>query len=239
MTEHAIIPGTTVNLRTLADNTVRIQIDIEPRDAKAAMNLLFERGTPVAIAVLDSDAVTAREQKAASEEHFAHTTRPHADYARALHAGVFFASPDVWAAIGPDERFLAWLRIQPCAMSKRRVPKETKSGAPFVVPRKCEGDVVPAHLRSVSQGAGTGIKPKYCAIPLCHAHHEHQHQHGYSSIHPHGLDGLMRWRFLYVQEWAHQALTELMGAEHLSDVDPAKIMAWAESHGVERYLPEW
>lgn len=38
--------------------------------------------------------------------------------------------------------------------------------------------VVCAHVRRVSQGAGTGYKPKLFAIPLTDSEHRYQHQHG-------------------------------------------------------------
>ena len=68
-------------------------------------------------------------------------------------------------AHGTDKQFLEWLKTQPCAVG---------SG--------CEGDVVPAHVRRIANGAGTGIKPEYSAIALCNHHHQLQHQHGESRI---------------------------------------------------------
>lgn len=39
-----------------------------------------------------------------------------------------------------------------------------------------------AHVRRVSKGAGTGIKPAYQCVPLCHKCHHMQHQHGESAV---------------------------------------------------------
>jgi hypothetical protein len=39
-------------------------------------------------------------------------------------------------------------------------------------------DVVCAHVRRVSEGAGTGYKPKLFAVPLTDKEHRYQHQHG-------------------------------------------------------------
>ena len=42
MTKQALV-GTTRSLRTLSDGTVRIQVDIEPNDALAAMQFWFAK----------------------------------------------------------------------------------------------------------------------------------------------------------------------------------------------------
>ena len=46
------IEGATVNLRTMADGTLRITIDVEPGSAQAAFALFGAPGTPVALAAL-------------------------------------------------------------------------------------------------------------------------------------------------------------------------------------------
>lgn len=46
------IPASTVNLKTMADGTLRISFDIEPAHAKDAFGLFAAPGTPVGIAAL-------------------------------------------------------------------------------------------------------------------------------------------------------------------------------------------
>lgn len=46
------VPAASVNMRTLADGTLRMTFDIEPEQAKDAFSLFAAPGTPVAIAAL-------------------------------------------------------------------------------------------------------------------------------------------------------------------------------------------
>lgn len=48
------IPAASVNMRTLADGTLRVSFDIEPNQAQDAFRLFAAPGTPVAIAALKS-----------------------------------------------------------------------------------------------------------------------------------------------------------------------------------------
>ena len=48
----SVIPAATVKVQTMADDTLRIVLDIEPRDAQTAFMLFGQRGTPVALAAL-------------------------------------------------------------------------------------------------------------------------------------------------------------------------------------------
>jgi hypothetical protein len=94
---------------------------------------------------------------------------------------------------------------------------------------------VAAHVRRVRWGAGTGHKPKYAAIPLCHYHHQLQHQKGESALAP------REWWdarcIAYVSEWAWGALKATLGYEHWNQVPPDVLAAWAEENGVAQYLP--
>jgi hypothetical protein len=46
------IQGATARISTLADGTLRLTVDIEPRDAQAAFRLFGSPGTAVALAAL-------------------------------------------------------------------------------------------------------------------------------------------------------------------------------------------
>lgn len=146
---------------------------------------------------------------------------PYGSYAHALHACGFFRAPAVWKALGTDEQFLAWLTTQPCAARRRG---------------GCRGDVVPAHVRRVADGAGTAIKPAYSAIPLCDGHHtDSQHQHGESALG--GKEWFDRRRVEALEAWAHHRLCEIAGVESLTQVPPERIVNWANRNGLAHYLP--
>lgn len=49
---HNVIEGATARVSTLVDGTLRVTIDIEPRDAQAAFRLFGTPGTAVALAAL-------------------------------------------------------------------------------------------------------------------------------------------------------------------------------------------
>lgn len=48
----SIIEASSVGIKTMADNTLRLTVDIEPRFAKQAFELFGERGTAMALAAL-------------------------------------------------------------------------------------------------------------------------------------------------------------------------------------------
>lgn len=55
------IPAASVNLKTMADGTLRVSFDIEPKDAQDAFRLFAAPGTPVAIAALKTGYAAAAE----------------------------------------------------------------------------------------------------------------------------------------------------------------------------------
>lgn len=55
----AAIMGASGACRTMADGTLRVVIDVEPRHARAAFNLFGAPGTPVALARITPEAATA------------------------------------------------------------------------------------------------------------------------------------------------------------------------------------
>lgn len=48
----AVIPASSVQMKTMADGTLRVSVDIEPRHAQAAFVLFGAPGTPMALAAL-------------------------------------------------------------------------------------------------------------------------------------------------------------------------------------------
>jgi len=50
MNERAAVMGTVAGIKTLADDTVRIQVDVSPTVGSEALELFWRRGTDVALA---------------------------------------------------------------------------------------------------------------------------------------------------------------------------------------------
>lgn len=55
------IEASSVSVKTMADNTLRLTVDIEPRHAKHAFTLFGERGTAMALAALKTANEESRE----------------------------------------------------------------------------------------------------------------------------------------------------------------------------------
>lgn len=200
--------------RTLADGSLRLEIDVEPKDAQAAFALFHEPGASGAIVRLTDEAA----QRASNQDAVA--AAPYGDHAKALRLSAFFRNPDVWRAVGTDTEFLDWLKTQACAARKHA---------------GCAGQVVPAHVRRVANGAGTAHKPPYSAIALCDSHHRIQHQHGESALG--GKEWFDRQRIEHLQRWCWESLKAQLGYEHWSDLPPIHLYEWAQLHDLERYLP--
>ena len=164
------------------------------------------------------------------------------DEAKALHQSGFFRAPNVWLALGTDEEFQAWCRKQKCVVcGDKDYPEEYPEGV-------CEY----AHVRRVANGAGTSTKPPYSGVPLCHKHHTLQHNKGelasyvaaatydqkitiYSEHN--AKDWFDKKRIQHLEKWAHYQLTKTLGAESLTEINPADLYLFCESNGINKYLP--
>lgn len=205
--------------RELSDGTLRVQIDVDPRDKPAFLLMFPDSGDPM---------VVARITDAAQREDLMNHVAPKGfgEEARILKQSGFFRSPDVWKAIGADSNFLAWLRQQRCVADVGMLPHEQKA---------CGGMIVAAHVLRIANGAGKGIKPEYSAIPLCDKHHRLQHQHGESYVG--GADHFDKQRIRHLQNWGWQRLKEQLGVESMTALEPGRLVAWAENKGVVEALP--
>ncbi len=145
--------------------------------------------------------------------------------AQSLRQSSFFRNPQVWQSIGSDNDYNQWVKRQKSAYSGR-FSEYHDNGDRFCVP---------AHYRKVSEGSGTGIKPDYSTIPLTNDEHQKQHQHGY------GVIGDEHWwqvqRINHVQRWCWETLRAQLGYESWSQVPPRVMYRWAESKGLDKYLP--
>ena len=230
MIENSAISGTRKSAKELADGTLRVSIDIEPRD-KAQFHALFpEIDMPIAIAPL-VPVTEGLQQSESWPGDIVHTEGAAVDQvmesygkygqqAKELRLSSFFRRPDVWRAVGSDQEFLDWLKTQDCAAI----------GMPH------NGSIVPAHVRRVANGSGTGIKPEYSAIPLCNHHHSLQHLQGESVI------GQREWwdkkRIEYLVKWCWWSLKGQFGYTTWSDVPPVDVVIWASDNDVYSYLPD-
>jgi hypothetical protein len=132
----------------------------------------------------------------------------------------------VWEAVGTDEEYLEWCKHQKCAKCRWTPHWEMDT---FML---CD----PAHVRRVSDGSGTGIKPAYSAIPLCHKCHVEQHTHGESYLG--GKESFDKLRIQHVQSWLWETLKMQLGFAHWSEIPPETLVAWAREHDLVDALPD-
>ncbi len=93
----AMIVAATVNCKTMADDTLRLTVDIEPNDAQQAFKMFGKRGSTVAIARLTDEAAKADMQAKA-----AGAKGPYSKQAQLLYQSDFFKWPDVLDKIEID-----------------------------------------------------------------------------------------------------------------------------------------
>ncbi len=212
MSDEAVI-FTVESVRTRASTNEGLVTLAVPLENSAVLSTFLERiGQQVAAAFVPVDSAIAlpvpRETKRPGE---------YGEYAAKLKTSGFCLSPAVWGGVGTDGQYLEWLRRQCCAVCFAEPPSEA------------------AHVRRIASGAGTGIKPAYAAISLCHAHHAEQHQLGESVLG--GKDKADFLRLKCVEEWAWATLKATLGYDSMAQVPPAELLAWARAHGVRHLLP--
>lgn len=216
--ERAALIVTRRPAKEMADGTLRVQIDVEPNDRRKFLDMFPDNGDPICVVRLEKGAVMAHQQQTAFAE--VATKGPHGKFAQALVQSGFFRRPEVWKAAGSDKELLAWIKTQTkCAADRAG----------------CEGDMVPAHVRRVAEGAGTGIKPEYCAVPMCNKHHQMQHNQGEAAVG--GKEHLDRARVNTLQSWSRECIKEQLAADSWTEVSPPMLMAWCEERGIEPRLP--
>lgn len=215
MSAAVAISGTRRQVRELVDGTLEVKIHVDPRFKKAFHELFPEIDAPVAIAPLR---VGFEDDTPPATSAVPGVSGRYGEQARLLRLSSFFRTPVVWAAIGTDAHYHAWVVQQPCCADGKH-----------------EGDVVGAHVRRIANGSGTAIKPPYSEIPLCHAHHSAQHQRGESAIG--GKEWCDKRRIEHVQQWAWETLKAQLGFESWADVPPARLAEWAVAQSVDNYLP--
>lgn len=234
------IAGTVTGFRSMADGTVQLRINMNEQESRQAMKLLCEVGAAVGIARLmepgenaicytglpciptpNPDAPGRTQDPSPDDDEASEGKALYGQEARELRLSGMFLRPDVWKAVGSDAQFLKWLTTQPCAA--RRLTS-------------CQGDIVAAHVRRIANGAGTGIKPEYSAIPLCWKHHTEQHRSGELTFG--GREWFDKKRIDYVQAWCWAEMKRQLDVSHMNDASPDKVRSWAYGAGILHHLPE-
>lgn len=214
------VQATVSKFMSLADGTLRLQVDIHQTDTAAALSLLCEVGRTVAVAAL----ADAQEEEVLEEEFPASYKENECDnnagkLMQSLYQAGWFHAPKVLKALGKDAMFLQWVRGQETCWACND-----------------SSDIVAAHYRKVASGAGTAIKPPYSAIPLCKACHDKQHAHGYSVISPAGWweEKAAKAR----QDWGHQRMRDIFETTSMTAVPAKWVVEWALEHELTYLVPQ-
>lgn len=158
------------------------------------------------------------------------------DEARQLAQSSFFRRPEVWAAVGSDLTFQAWVISQPCIICG--------DGDWVNGERYCE----PAHVRR-SDESGTAFKADYACVPMCNAHHIGiQHQHGETQAYrtylmnkkgheqlvtlPQAKDWFDKKRIETVFQWCWETVKAELGYDSWAEVPPPELFRWAMKHKI-------
>lgn len=214
--DYAILKATTVNCRTLADDTLRVSFDFMPKDATTAFGLFGQRGVLAAIALLKNDIEMKNDLEIEENKYGKLATH--------LYANGFFYNPKVLEAIGSDEQFRHWIQKKPSAYSGKY--SEYVEG---------EGRCIAAHVRRANN-SGTSIKPPYACIPLTNDEHMLQHREGESALNP--PEWFDKKRNEYVIAWAKETLLSQLGDyAGFREVPPRVLRNWANKYDLTRYLP--
>ena len=237
----AALQATVTKFFSLADGTLRLQVDIHHRDSHEALTLLCEVGAQVAVARLveeqaeqqryDSVTTTGSGRQvdeeptpAAGKDPVTGTIMAH------FYRTGFFQSPKVLKTLGLDAEFLQWLRTQVCWHCSKQDSSAADDGGPQVF------YVQAAHVRRIAAGSGTSRKPPYSAIPLCSTCHGIQHAVGESGLAP------SEWWELQAakarEEWGHMKLREVFATDSISvNVASDDLWTWLRANDLLNYVP--
>ena len=72
MSDLSAVLGATTTMKTLADGTFRISVDVEPRFAQQAFALFGAPGTPIALARITNEAAVEQDRKDMEPDHGKH-----------------------------------------------------------------------------------------------------------------------------------------------------------------------
>lgn len=201
--------------KEMADGTLRVQIDVEPNDRRTFLDMFPDNGDPICVVRLNPEAVKAHQQQTAFAEPEPEKPKKgeQGQFARWLVSSGFFRNPKVWQFCGSDDEFLEWLKKQSCAIGP-------------IAGDRCDGDVVPAHVRRIASGAGTAKKPEYSAIAACNKHHLQQHQHGESHWFGDASEAkewFDRQRIKHLEDWSREDFKLIAQVDSLTKLTPQHV----------------
>ena len=193
--------------RTLADGGLRITVDLPTTESEHFHSLFKEVHCQVAVAPM-LPVDLAKQQP-----------EDYGQYAKALRLSVFFGIKEVWQAVGSGEQFLAFVRTLKCI---------ARSGS-------CDGPIQAAHVWRIADGFGKGVKGPYAAVPLCAGHHRLQHNNGEDAVG--GRAYMEKMAYDVRVRWIWAEIKDDIGVASMRDAEPAKVLAWCQRKGIDRYLP--
>lgn len=223
------IEATVSSFKSMADGCIRIAFDFNEADSKSAKQLLCDVGAHVAIARLSE----APGQTEGAKD------KPYGAQAEILYLSKFFYSyPEVWAAVGTDAEFRAWIQKQPSCLD----------GNQDWVTELGEGMCEAAHVRRAGE-SGTAQKSAYSCVPLTHEQHQLQHSKGELAVikkyRPKTTltepDEASVWfnsmRIAFLREWCWEKTKRDLGYTSFALMPPSVLQAWAGEKGVGHLLP--
>lgn len=238
----------TAGCKTLADDTLRLSVDIQPGSSSDAFAYLGKRGVTAILVVLRDGFDQKVDER--SEEEDDSWRKANGKFWQQLIRNHFFRAPEICRAIGSPEKFEEWIRGQRALLGPDDYNQLT-------------GEIrnQPAHVRVVSEGGGTAEKPPYFAVPLSAEVHRFQHQKGYrdtvsrfgtesqrkamkmiEDANPTGRPGV-KWftgqADAYRAEWASNALKRKLNpqAESRTEVSRNHVWLWVERNDLQQYWP--
>lgn len=143
------------------------------------------------------------------------TSRPagiYKDAAKVLQIHGFFRQPLVWAALGGEASYEAWLSDRPCCAATS--PPCQEIGQPILIPNSSYEN--------------------YRYLPLCQTHTGFL-KNNISAIG--GKHALELRRGIMLNEWAAQSLCLILNTTSISDTPPIAVATWAATHALDALLP--
>jgi hypothetical protein len=199
----------------MADGSLRITVEFEPRFAKEAFALFGGRGSPLAVAAIKPEAALSHAQASA----VAAVTREPNRLAQGMMINGYFRNPKLWEAmdssgIYTQDEHKAFIESQVCCF---RTVKE------FTGRLACNGDVVGHHVRTAAN-SGTGMKPPHWfLVPLCHVHHDNVH--GAQSTRE-DKELLLREAIELTATAIRRAMREHLGLDSMNELTAAMLTAF-------------
>ena len=220
--DHAAVQATVSKFLSLADGTVRLQVDVHHRDSSQALRVLCEVGAAVVVARLRDATLAPEPTTTEVAEKPEGRDALTGQILQGFYKNGFFQSPKALAALGKDYEFLQWVRHQPACWQCGVMDSK-------------DNPIQAAHVRRVGSGAGTGTKPPFSAIPLCSTCHSIQHATGESGLAP------PEWWETNAakarEEWGHEKLRHKFGTDSVSaSVSADDLFTWLKVHKLLNFV---